>query len=61
MVGIFLWGSLYGVDSMNDPDDGMIERWSERHFGELALWRTIGQGINIVLSVIVIAKLFGWI
>ena len=51
----------YGVDSMNDPDDGVIEKWSQRHFSEMALWRTIGQGLNILLSVIVIAKLFGWI
>ena len=48
-------------DSMNDPDDGVIEKWSQRHFAEMALWRTIGQGLNILLSVIVIAKLFRWI
>ncbi len=52
---------VYGGEGMNDPDDGILEKWSERHFGELALWRTIGQGINIILSTIVIAKLFGWI
>ena len=46
---------------MNDPEDGVLEKWSEKHFGELALWRTIGQGINILLSTIVIAKLFEWI
>ena len=45
---------------MNDPEDGQLERWSEKHFGELAFWRTIGQGVNILLSVIVISKLFGW-
>ena len=38
-----------------------LERWSERHFGELAFWRTIAAGVNIILSTIVIAKLFGWI
>ena len=38
-----------------------LERWSEKHFAELAFWRTVGAGLNIVLSVIVIAKLFGWI
>ena len=46
---------------MNDPEDGQLEKWSERHFGTLAFWRTIGQGVNIILSVIVISKLFGWI
>lgn len=46
---------------MNNPEDGELEKWSERHFGELAFWRTVGQGINIILSTIVIAKLFGWI
>ena len=46
---------------MNDPDDGVLEKWSGKHFGELALWRTIGQGVNIILSIIVIAKLFDWI
>lgn len=38
-----------------------LEKWSERHFGELAFWRTIGQAINILLSILVLAKLFGWI
>jgi hypothetical protein len=46
---------------MNDPEDGQLEKWSERHFGALAFWRTIGQGVNIILSVIVISKLFRWI
>jgi len=46
---------------MNNLQDSELEKWSERHFGELALWRTVGQGINILLSVIVISKLFGWI
>ena len=44
-----------------DEEVGELEKWSERHFGELALWRTVGQGINILLSVIVISKLFEWI
>ena len=52
---------LRGCARMNDPKDGVLEKWSERHFGELALWRTVGQGVNIILSIIVIAKLFGWI
>jgi len=50
---------------MNSPEDGKIEKWSERHFGELALWRTIGQGMNILLTtvniIIVIALFKGWI
>ena len=46
---------------MNAPEDGVLEKWSERHFGELALWRTVGQGVNIILSTIVIAKIFLWI
>ena len=42
-----------------DEDVGELEKWSERHFGELAFWRTIGAGVNIMLTIIVIAKLFG--
>ena len=38
-----------------------LEVWSERHFGELAFYRTVAAGVNILLSTIVIAKLFGWI
>tara|TARA_B100000287_G_scaffold396355_1_gene411933 strand:- start:202 stop:369 length:168 start_codon:yes stop_codon:yes gene_type:complete len=44
-----------------DEDIGELEKWSEKHFGELAFWRTIAAGVNIILSTIVIAKLFGWI
>ena len=46
---------------MNSPDDGKIETWSTDHFGELAFWRTVAAAVNMVLSTIVIAKLFGWI
>ena len=46
---------------MNNPDDGELERWSAKHFAVLAFWRTVGQGVNIMLSVIVVSKLFGWI
>lgn len=56
LITVGNWG-----DSMNNPNDGRLEKWSEKHFGELALWRTVGQGLNIVLSLVVIAKLFGWI
>jgi hypothetical protein len=38
-----------------------LEWWSELHFAELAFWRTIAAALNILLSTIVIAKLFGWI
>lgn len=38
-----------------------LEKWSERHFGELAFWRTVAAGLNIMLSLIVIAKVFGWL
>ena len=44
-----------------DNEVGELEKWSEKHFGELAFWRTVGQAVNIALSVIVISKLFGWI
>lgn len=35
-----------------------LERWSEKHFGELAFWRTIAAGVNIILSCLVLLKLF---
>jgi len=38
-----------------------IDRWSEKHVGSLALTRTIVGFVNVALSVIVVAKLFGWI
>ena len=38
-----------------------IDKWSEKHVGSLALTRTIVGFINVALSVIVVAKLFGWI
>ena len=38
-----------------------VEKWSQKHFGELALYRTIAATVNTVLSVLVLAKLFGWI
>ena len=38
-----------------------VERWSQRHFGELALYRTIAATVNTALSVLVLAKLFGWL
>jgi hypothetical protein len=38
-----------------------IEHWSQAHFGELALYRTIAATVNTILSVLVLAKLFGWL
>tara|TARA_B100001175_G_C19504988_1_gene640331 strand:+ start:91 stop:219 length:129 start_codon:yes stop_codon:yes gene_type:complete len=38
-----------------------LEKWSEKHFAELAFWRTVGTGLNVILSFIVIGKLFEWI
>lgn len=45
----------YGMNS----DD--IDKWSEKHVGSLALTRTIVGFVNVALSLIVVAKLFGWI
>ena len=38
-----------------------IDKWSEKHVGSLALTRTIVGLLNVALSVVVVAKLFGWI
>lgn len=38
-----------------------MEKWSQKHFGELALYRTIAATVNTILSMLVLAKLFGWI
>jgi hypothetical protein len=35
-----------------------IDRWSERHVGSLALVRTILGLVNVILALVVIAKLF---
>ena len=43
---------------MNGSD---VDKWSEKHVGSLALTRTIVGFLNLLLGVIVIAKLFGWI
>jgi hypothetical protein len=40
---------------------GEIDKWSEKHVGSLALTRTVVGFLNVALSVIVVAKLFGWI
>ena len=40
-------------------DEG--EKWSQKHFGELALYRTIATTINMIISSLVLAKLFGWL
>jgi len=41
--------------------DSETEQWCEERFARLALYRTVGSALNIVLSMVVIAKLFGWI
>ena len=38
-----------------------LEKWSGKHFAELAFWRTIAAAVNIILSSVLIAKIFGWI
>ena len=43
---------------MNGKD---IDTWSEMHVGSLALTRTIVGFVNVILSIVVVAKLFGWI
>jgi len=35
-----------------------LEHWSQDHFAELAFWRTIAAGINILLSSIIALKIF---
>ena len=35
-----------------------IDRWSEKHVGSLALTRTIVGFLNVLLSVVVVLKLF---
>ena len=47
-----------GDDGMNGKE---IDKWSEKHVGSLALTRTVVGFLNVALSVIVVAKLFGWI
>ena len=43
--------------SMSDE----LEHWSQKHFAELAFWRTIAAGVNIILSSLIALKIFGWI
>tara|TARA_R110002051_G_scaffold323384_1_gene416835 strand:- start:1308 stop:1439 length:132 start_codon:yes stop_codon:yes gene_type:complete len=43
---------------MNGTD---VDKWSENHVGSLALTRTIVGFVNVILGLIVVAKLFGWI
>tara|TARA_R110002020_G_scaffold180072_1_gene373981 strand:- start:9102 stop:9233 length:132 start_codon:yes stop_codon:yes gene_type:complete len=43
---------------MNGTD---VDKWSEKHVGSLALTRTIIGFLNLLLGMIVLAKLFGWI
>ena len=47
-----------GSEHMNGEE---LDKWAEKHVGSLALTRTIVGFLNVALSVIVVAKLFGWI
>ena len=38
-----------------------IEHWSQAHFGELALYRTIAATVNTILSIMVLAILLEWV
>ncbi len=38
-----------------------IDMWCDKHGGSLALTRTILGFVNVLLSIIVVGKLFGWI
>ncbi len=37
-----------------------VEHWSEKHFGTLALARTLVGIINLMIGVIIMAKIFRW-
>tara|TARA_R100000005_G_scaffold32689_1_gene14912 strand:- start:241 stop:372 length:132 start_codon:yes stop_codon:yes gene_type:complete len=36
-----------------------LEYWSQDHFARMALFRTIAAGVNILLSLVLIAKIWG--
>jgi hypothetical protein len=40
---------------MNGDD---IEHWGQDHFATMALFRTMAAGVNICLSLVLIAKVF---
>ena len=42
---------------MNGDD---VEHWSEKHFGTLALTRTIVGFVNLMVGVIIMIRIFGW-
>jgi|TARA_Y100000356_G_scaffold118705_1_gene109863 hypothetical protein len=35
-----------------------LEDWSQKHFAEMAFWRTVAAGVNIFLTCLVLLKLF---
>tara|TARA_B100000287_G_C20435102_1_gene703183 strand:+ start:701 stop:832 length:132 start_codon:yes stop_codon:yes gene_type:complete len=43
---------------MNGED---VEDWSEKHFGSLALVRTVVGFINLIVACIIMGELFGWL
>lgn len=41
---------------MNGDD---IEHWGQDHFASMALFRTLAAGVNIFLSLLLVAKVWG--
>jgi hypothetical protein len=38
-----------------------VEHWSEKHFGTLALVRTVVGFINLLVAAIIMIEIFGWL
>ena len=45
----------FGGVGLNGDD---IEHWGQDHFATMALFRTVAAGVNIFLSLLLIAKVF---
>lgn len=45
----------FGGVVLNGDD---IEHWGQDHFATMALFRTVAAGVNIFLSLVLIAKVF---
>jgi hypothetical protein len=52
-------GDEFQLHSHRTMTGNNIDMWSEKHVGSLALVRTILGFVNVMLGLIVIAKLFG--
>jgi hypothetical protein len=37
-----------------------IDRWSDKHIGSLGLVRTLIGFLNLLIGLVIVAKLFGW-